>query len=46
MLTAGKINVDILTGQKLSHFSRPIKDKLAVYRKVVVLIFLINEAHL
>ena len=46
MLTARKINVDILTGQKLSHFSHPIKDKLAAFRKVVVLIFLISKTHL
>ena len=46
MLTAGKINVDISIGQQLSHFSRPIKDKLAAYRKVVALVFLINKAHL
>ena len=46
MLTAGKINVDILTGQKLSHFSHPVKDELAPFRKVVVFIFFINKAHL
>ena len=34
MLTAGRINVDIST------------DKVAAFRKVVVLIFLINKAHL
>ena len=46
MSTAGKINVDILTEQKLSHLSHPIKDKPAAFRKVVVLIFLISKAHL
>ena len=34
MLTAGRINVDIST------------DKLAAFRKVVFLIFLINKSHL
>ena len=46
MPTAEKINVDILTGQKLSHLSLPIEDKPAAFRKVVVLIFLISKAHL
>ena len=46
MLTAGKVNVDTLIGQKLSHFSHPIKDKPVAFRTVVVLIFLINMAHL
>ena len=43
MPTARKINVDILTGQKLSHLFHPIQDKPAAFRKVVVLIFLINK---
>ena len=30
MPTAEKINVDILTGQKLSHLSQPINDKPAL----------------
>ena len=37
MLAAGKIKLDIITGQKLSHFPHPIKDKPAAFRKVVVL---------
>ena len=43
MPTAGKINVDILTGQKRSHLSHPNQDKTTAFRKVVVLIFLINK---
>ena len=46
MPTAEKINVDILTGQKLSHLSQPINDKPAAFRKVIVLIFLISKARL
>ena len=46
MPTAEKINVDILTGQKLSHLSLPIEDKPAAFGKVVVLIFLISKVHL
>ena len=34
------IRDSILTEQKLSHFSHPIKDKPAAFRTVVVLIFL------